>query len=80
MQTFDVVILGGGMVGLSLANQILDQLKTANILVIDKERSLGRHSSGRNSGVMHVQVYTTNLVVRKPNLYEWSSQTKRVGT
>lgn len=45
------------MVGLSIANQLLDHLQTANILVIDKEESLGKHSSGRNSGVMHAGIY-----------------------
>ncbi len=45
------------MVGLSLANQLLNHFKTAKILIIDKEESLGRHSSGRNSGVMHAGIY-----------------------
>ena len=40
--TCDVLILGGGMVGLSLANQFLERGITESIIVIDKEAELGR--------------------------------------
>ena len=55
--TYDVVILGGGMVGLSLANQLIEKGITSNIAIIDKEHALGMHSSGRNSGVLHAGIY-----------------------
>ena len=54
---FDVVILGGGMVGLSLAHQLLERYTDLSILVVDKETRIGCHSSGRNSGVLHAGVY-----------------------
>ena len=53
----DIVILGGGMVGLCLARQILNRGTTKNISIIDKEENLGAHSSGRNSGVLHAGLY-----------------------
>lgn len=53
----DVLILGGGMVGLCIAHQLLEQGITTNITVLDKEPVLGRHSSGRNSGVLHAGLY-----------------------
>ena len=53
----DIVILGGGMVGLCLARQILNRGTTKNISIIDKEEILGAHSSGRNSGVLHAGLY-----------------------
>ena len=53
----DFLIIGGGMVGLSIANQLLERDITKNIVVIDKEKSLGMHSSGLNSGVLHSGVY-----------------------
>ena len=59
----DIVILGGGMVGLSLARQILNRGTTNKITIIDKEKS-GVHSSGRNSGVLHV-CSITNQIVQK---------------
>ena len=53
----DVLIVGGGMVGLCIANQLLDRAITSSIIVLDKEPELGRHSSGRNSGVLHAGLY-----------------------
>ena len=55
----DVVILGGGMVGLSLAHQLKERHPDLSITLIDKEFELGRHSSGRNSGVLHAGIYYT---------------------
>jgi len=57
LTSYDVVILGGGMVGLSLAYQLIEKGITSNIAIIDKEQSLGKHSSGRNSGVLHAGIY-----------------------
>jgi L-2-hydroxyglutarate oxidase LhgO len=45
------------MVGLSIAHQLLEREITSNITILDKEQELGRHSSGRNSGVLHAGVY-----------------------
>ena len=53
----DIAILGGGMVGLTLAYQLLERYPDLSIKVIDKEREIGRHSSGRNSGVLHAGIY-----------------------
>ena len=53
----DVLILGGGMVGLSIAHQLLERGLTSSITVLDKESELGLHSSGRNSGVLHAGLY-----------------------
>ncbi len=53
----DVLILGGGMVGLSIAHQLLQRGITSSITILDKEPELGLHSSGRNSGVLHAGLY-----------------------
>ncbi|QNI95447.1 FAD/NAD-binding oxidoreductase [Synechococcus sp. A15-127] len=45
------------MVGLCLAHQLLERKITSSITVLDKEPGLGRHSSGRNSGVLHAGLY-----------------------
>jgi len=55
--TTDVLIVGGGMVGLCIAHQLLERQTTRSITIIDKEAELGRHSSGRNSGVLHAGLY-----------------------
>ncbi len=45
------------MVGLALAHQLSRRKIEKDIMIIDKECSLGRHSSGRNSGVLHAGIY-----------------------
>ncbi len=53
----EIIIAGGGMVGLSVAKQLVDREITKRIIIIEKEISLGCHSSGRNSGVLHAGIY-----------------------
>ena len=56
-QSYDVLIIGGGMVGLCIAHQLVERGITNSIAVLEKEDSIGRHSSGRNSGVLHAGLY-----------------------
>ncbi len=58
MKHYDFVIVGGGIVGLTVA-RTLALKKSGTILLLDKEASLGMHSSGRNSGVIHAGIYYT---------------------
>ena len=53
----DYLIIGGGMVGLSIAYRIKEIIPYSKIIVIEKENDLGKHSSGRNSGVLHAGIY-----------------------
>ncbi len=53
----DFLIIGGGIVGLTIAHQLVERKISKNIIIIDKEDSLGCHSSGRNSGVLHAGIY-----------------------
>ncbi len=52
----EVVIVGGGIVGLSIARELASR-GARDILVLEKEEGLGRHASGRNSGVLHAGIY-----------------------
>ena len=56
-KNFDVLIIGGGMVGLSIAHQLKIRNLYSNIAIIEKESEIGLHSSGRNSGVLHAGIY-----------------------
>lgn len=55
--TFDFGIVGGGIVGLATARALNDRLPGAKILVMEKERSVGGHQTGHNSGVIHTGIY-----------------------
>ena len=54
---YDVIVGGGGLVGLALAYQLLQNRPELKILVLEKEAALGRHQSGNNSGVLHAGLY-----------------------
>src|SRR5262249_4841681 len=53
----DFAVVGGGLIGLATARTLLDRLPGARLAVFEKENELGRHQSGRNSGVVHAGVY-----------------------
>jgi L-2-hydroxyglutarate oxidase LhgO len=54
---YDVIIVGGGIVGLAAARQLLQQRPSLKLLLIEKEPGLGRHQTGNNSGVLHAGLY-----------------------
>ena len=53
----DVAVVGGGIVGLALADAWLARHPDSSVVVFDKEDSLAAHASGRNSGVLHAGFY-----------------------
>ena len=56
MQKKDVIVVGGGIVGMATALQLVRSTK-ASVLVLEAESSLGAHQTGHNSGVIHSGVY-----------------------
>lgn len=54
---FDIAIVGGGVVGLATAFQLQKQFKNLDIVVLEKEKELAFHQTGRNSGVIHSGLY-----------------------
>jgi (S)-2-hydroxyglutarate dehydrogenase len=57
MERFDCVVIGGGIVGLSVAWEILEKNPDVHIAVLEKEADWARHQTGRNSGVIHSGIY-----------------------
>ena len=54
---YDVVIIGGGIVGLSTAMRLTQLCPGRGVAVVDKEKELATHQSGHNSGVIHSGIY-----------------------
>ncbi|TLS69029.1 L-2-hydroxyglutarate oxidase [Mariprofundus erugo] len=57
MKSYDYVIVGAGIVGLTIARELRQRERDASILIVEKEPEVGRHGSGRNSGVLHSGIY-----------------------
>lgn len=54
---FEIVIIGGGIVGLATALQIIRKKQGLRIAVLEKEPEIARHQTGHNSGVIHSGLY-----------------------
>ncbi|HEX9953495.1 MAG TPA: L-2-hydroxyglutarate oxidase [Rubricoccaceae bacterium] len=55
--TYDVAIVGGGLVGLATAYQLTERRPGLRVVLFEKESAPARHQSGRNSGVLHAGLY-----------------------
>jgi L-2-hydroxyglutarate oxidase len=53
----DVLIIGAGVVGLSTGIALLQSRPNLKVVIADKEKDIGLHASGRNSGVIHAGFY-----------------------
>jgi len=54
---YDFLIIGGGIVGFSIGNEILKREPNSSVVIAEKEAETGSHASGRNSGVLHAGFY-----------------------
>lgn len=59
MLSTDYLVIGCGIIGLTLAIEYKRRYPQDRVLIIDKEPGLGAHASGRNSGVLHAGFYYT---------------------
>lgn len=56
---YDFVIIGGGIIGMSTAMQLIEIYPDARIALLEKEAGPACHQTGHNSGVIHAGVYYT---------------------
>jgi L-2-hydroxyglutarate oxidase LhgO len=54
---FDVVVVGGGIVGLATTTRLLEARPGLRVAIVEKEAELATHQSGHNSGVLHAGLY-----------------------
>jgi (S)-2-hydroxyglutarate dehydrogenase len=57
MAASDFLVIGGGIVGLSIARELKGRFSETAVTLIEKEPACGLHASGRNSGVLHAGFY-----------------------
>ncbi len=55
--TLDYCVIGGGIVGLATAMELLKRRPGSSLVILEKERSLAQHQTGHNSGVIHAGIY-----------------------
>lgn len=70
MVAMDVVVIGGGVVGLATAWRLLERMPGTRLAVIEKEATLAFHQTGRNSGVLHSGIYYKPGSLRATNCRE----------
>src|SRR5690606_13281467 len=54
---YDVIIIGGGIVGLSTAFHLIQKHGHLKIIILEKESQVAQHQTGHNSGVLHSGIY-----------------------
>lgn len=53
----DLAIVGGGIVGLAVARELIKRRPQSSVCVLERESDIGTHQTGHNSGVIHAGVY-----------------------
>jgi L-2-hydroxyglutarate oxidase LhgO len=56
-RTTDFLVVGGGILGLTLALELKRRQEDSSVTLLEKEPACGLHASGRNSGVLHAGFY-----------------------
>jgi L-2-hydroxyglutarate oxidase len=57
VRSYDVVVIGAGILGLAVSRELLSRYPRVRLAVLDKEPSVGQHQTGHNSGVLHSGIY-----------------------
>ena len=82
-ENFDIIIVGGGIVGLATAYKLNTYYPNKSVLVLEKENEVAKHQTSHNSGVIHSGIYykpgsykAKNCVDGRRELVEFAKQFK----
>src|SRR5207244_11689052 len=53
----DIAVVGGGILGLAVARELLSRSSGGSVCVLERERELATHQTGHSSGVIHAGIY-----------------------
>ena len=56
-KTADFLVIGAGIIGLHVAAELKRRHPKYSVVVLEKEKNIGLHASGRNSGIIHAGFY-----------------------
>ena len=59
MESIDYLIVGAGIIGMTIAHELISRNNHLKIVIVEKESEVAVHASGRNSGVLHAGFYYT---------------------
>lgn len=73
-KSYDFIVIGGGIIGLTLARSLRNLYPSSSLAVLEKELFCGQHASTNNSGVVHAGFYYTPgtlkaMITRRGNKY-----------
>jgi L-2-hydroxyglutarate oxidase len=76
-RSYDAIVIGGGIVGLSTALALVDEVGLRRLIVLEREAEVGLHQTGHNSGVIHAGVYYQPGSLKARLCREGLTRTKR---
>lgn len=73
---YDFIIIGGGIIGHSVAMQLMQKYPDSKIALLEKESQSAKHQTSHNSGVIHAGVYYTPGTLKANFCYEGNKAIK----
>jgi len=76
----DYLIIGAGIIGVATGIALLEENPSLKIIIAEKELELGKHASGRNSGVLHAGFYYSPDSLKAKFCKEGNAELKKLAT
>ena len=74
----DLLIIGAGVIGISIGIAYLNANPGKKVISVDKENEIGKHATGRNSGVLHAGFYYSSESLKAKFCREGNTQLRKI--